>query len=175
MRADALLRRGGRIMWTDSLSLCFSPIFLRPAQVPVDPLHTSLSHPLLSRLHHSVDVILFNPPYVPTLSEEAADAQGERDIGGAWAGGADGMQVTDRFFPQAAALLSPTGYFYLVAVAQNKVLEIQRRMRVDYALESEVRVIAPRWMVNSLMRLDQVVLQRRAGREHLFVIRFTFM
>ncbi|KAJ7650207.1 S-adenosyl-L-methionine-dependent methyltransferase [Roridomyces roridus] len=126
----------------------------RQNKIPLDSIHTSLSHPFLSRLRHSVDIILFNPPYVPTHQEEAFTAQTERDIGGAWAGGADGMQVTERFFPQVAELLSPRGRFYLVAVAQNDVPAIQRRMRAQYGLDSEI------------------VLKRRAGREHLSVVRF---
>ncbi|KAJ7456619.1 S-adenosyl-L-methionine-dependent methyltransferase [Mycena latifolia] len=123
-------------------------------KVPLELVNTSLADPLLSRLHKSVDIILFNPPYVPTLRDEASGAQSEGDIGGSWAGGQDGMQVTDIFLPQLDNLLAPHGRFYLVAVAQNKIPDIQRRMQRDYALESEV------------------VLQRRAGREHLSVIRF---
>ncbi|KAJ7655186.1 hypothetical protein DFH06DRAFT_1201853 [Mycena polygramma] len=111
--------------------------------------------PLLARLHRSVDIVLFNPPYVPTVPDEALGAQEDRDIEGSWAGGQDGMQITDRVFPQVADLLSPHGRFYLVAVVQNNIPDIQQRMQENYALES------------------QVVLQRRAGREHLSVILFT--
>jgi release factor glutamine methyltransferase len=57
----------------------------------------SLALPLLSRLKHSVDVLLFNPPYVPTITDEAEDAQGTADIEGSWAGGTNGMQITDIF------------------------------------------------------------------------------
>ncbi|KAJ7042625.1 S-adenosyl-L-methionine-dependent methyltransferase [Mycena alexandri] len=127
----------------------------RQNKVSLELVNASLAHPLLARLHKSVDIILFNPPYVPTVGDEASGAQNDRDIGGSWAGGQDGMQVTDRFFPQVANLLSPRGRFYLVAVAQNNIPDIQRRMRENYALESKI------------------VLQRRAGREHLSVILFT--
>lgn len=57
----------------------------------------SLALPLLSRLEHSVDLLLFNPPYVPTVADEAGDAQITADIGGSWAGGPNGMQITDVF------------------------------------------------------------------------------
>ncbi|KAG6371668.1 hypothetical protein JVT61DRAFT_9383 [Boletus reticuloceps] len=49
------------------------------------------------RLRRSVDIILFNPPYVPTDREESVHAQGSAGIAGSWAGGLDGMEVTNRF------------------------------------------------------------------------------
>lgn len=101
-----------------------------------------------------MDLLLFNPPYVPTVEEEAANAQHHADIAGAWAGGEDGMQVTNELLGLVEHLLSPTGQFYLVAVKQNDVPSIQRRMFDEHGLRSEV------------------VLERRAGVEHLFVIKF---
>ncbi|KAI0304666.1 S-adenosyl-L-methionine-dependent methyltransferase [Russula brevipes] len=110
-------------------------------RIPVEPLLASLARPLTSRLGHAVDVLVFNPPY------RAAG------IAGSWAGGADGMQVTDALLRQD--LLSPRGRFYLVSVKQNNVPKIQEFMSKAFSLQSEI------------------VLQRRAGREHLFVLRFT--
>lgn len=55
----------------------------------------SLVSPFMHRLRKNVDVLIFNPPYVPTSVDEADDAQGARGIAGAWAGGQDGMRVTD--------------------------------------------------------------------------------
>lgn len=43
---------------------------------------------------------MFNPPYVPTSDEEADAAQRGAGIAGSWAGGADGMQVTDALLRQ---------------------------------------------------------------------------
>jgi methylase of polypeptide subunit release factors len=48
----------------------------------------------MSRLSRSIDLLVFNPPYVPTYTEEALQAQTVANIAGAWAGGMDGMQVT---------------------------------------------------------------------------------
>lgn len=59
--------------------------------------NASLADPFYQRLSNKVDVILFNPPYVPTLEEEALQAQDLRNIQGSWAGGSDGMQVTYAF------------------------------------------------------------------------------
>ena len=66
----------------------------------------------------TVDVLLFNPPYVPTSEEEAAGGQAERDISAAWAGGPDGRVVVDRLLPDLGRLLSARGvrYHHLVCV-----------------------------------------------------------
>lgn len=49
----------------------------------------------MQRVKHGVDILMFNPPYVPTDNMESEDAQEGKDIRGAWAGGMHGMQVTD--------------------------------------------------------------------------------
>ncbi|TFK93528.1 putative methylase [Polyporus arcularius HHB13444] len=123
-------------------------------KVPIESLQGSLASPFRHRLRHSVDILLFNPPYVPTDSDEADFAQQHADIAGSWAGGRDGMALTDILLEQVEELLSPTGRFYLVAVKQNHIQDISRRMLEQYGLQSKV------------------ALQRRAGREHLFVLKF---
>ena len=70
---------------------------LTQLQVNLDVVNTSFTQSLTSRLSKRIDVILFNPPYVPTVHEEAADAQTTRGIQGSWAGGDDGMNVTNKF------------------------------------------------------------------------------
>ncbi|KAJ3996049.1 S-adenosyl-L-methionine-dependent methyltransferase [Lentinula boryana] len=123
-------------------------------KVALNTIQTSLAHGLHLRLRNAVDIICFNPPYVPTMSIEASEAQGLRGIEGSWAGGSDGMQVTNVFLGVVHELLSPTGRFYLVAVKENNIPEIQNRMEKLYQLKSKI------------------VLARRAGREHLSIVRF---
>jgi len=123
-------------------------------KVPIEPLVASLAHPLSSRLGHAVDVLVFNPPYVPTSDGEVDAAQIDAGIAGSWAGGTDGMQVTDALLRQVDGLLSPRGQFYLVLMKQNNVPNVREFMSKGFSLQSEI------------------VLQRRAGREHLFVLRF---
>lgn len=120
----------------------------------------SLADPLLPRLSQNIDLLLFNPPYVPTYNEEMLDAQSSADIQGAWAGGKDGMHVTDTLLDQLTVrsfmlytthivtynhhqdLLSPVGRFYLVAVKDNNVPGIRTRMAKKYGIRSEVSDVA---------------------------------
>lgn len=55
--------------------------------------------PLAERLKNSVDVLIFNPPYVPTDEEEYKRSVETHDISAAWAGGPTGTAVLDRLIP----------------------------------------------------------------------------
>ncbi|WWD22806.1 hypothetical protein CI109_107300 [Kwoniella shandongensis] len=119
----------------------------------LNPVLCNLVDPLMPRLENKIDILLFNPPYVPTDLNEMENTQSLRDIGGAWAGGNEGMVVTNVVLEQLPRLLSPGGRLYLVAVAQNKPT-----------------VIADQLLARGLL---VKVLQRRAGRERLHVMRVT--
>lgn len=114
--------------------------------VLLSPIITDLTDSLLPRCHHAVDLLVFNPPYVETISEEveAAQKDEERLIEKSWAGGADGMEVTNRLLEQVNDLLSPRGVFYLVTVKENKPEEIIERMK-SQGLTGEVSPIIFRW------------------------------
>jgi len=71
-------------------------------------------------LRSKVDLLLFNPPYVPTPSEEVC----EGGIAAAWAGGERGREVLDRFLTEIPLYLSERGVFYLVTVIENDPKEI---------------------------------------------------
>lgn len=49
-------------------------------QVRIEPINASLLSPLLSRVRGQIDLLIFNPPYVPTEAEEEAQAQLEARI-----------------------------------------------------------------------------------------------
>jgi methylase of polypeptide subunit release factors len=70
----------------------------------VDVVNTDLMSGLDKGLHHSVDILLFNPPYVPTPQEEV----GTYGIAASWAGGEDGRVVIDRFLPLLEVTLTLT-------------------------------------------------------------------
>jgi release factor glutamine methyltransferase len=64
--------------------------------VVIDIVQTSLLSGLDEQLNNKIDVLLFNPPYVPTPDEEV----GGIGIEASWAGGANGRVVIDQFIAQ---------------------------------------------------------------------------
>jgi release factor glutamine methyltransferase len=92
---------------------------------------------LLSSLRPgTIDILLFNPPYVPSSSlptitppqDTKEDAFGEesRLLELSYAGGDDGMEVTRRFLEQLPDALSLHGVAYLLLCQQNKPLLVIR-------------------------------------------------
>ncbi|KAK9866780.1 hypothetical protein WJX84_002858 [Apatococcus fuscideae] len=61
------------------------------------------------------DIVIFNPPYVPTPDEELE----RTDIARAWAGGWNGRAVIDKFLPLVPKILSEVGELLLVVVSEN--------------------------------------------------------
>ncbi|ORY82544.1 hypothetical protein BCR37DRAFT_392756 [Protomyces lactucae-debilis] len=98
-----------------------------------------------------IDILLFNPPYVPTMQAEI-NTDGMH-LASTWAGGQDGMSVTQQLLPRLQHVLSVSGVFYLVAVARNKPADLIR----DAA---------------SIGCEACMILERRAGREKLCVLRY---
>ncbi|KAI8809718.1 N6-adenine-specific DNA methyltransferase 1 [Cladochytrium replicatum] len=119
-------------------------------KVGVDFVLMEFTTALLARLRRSVDVVIFNPPYVVTPSEEV----GSRSIAAAWAGGVDGREVIDAALPFVDEVLSESGVFYLVVIAENRPEHLQQVAHERFG-----------W-------ISKVVLSRRAGNEGLSVLRF---
>lgn len=77
--------------------------------------------------HTVFDVVLFNPPYVPTSMEELQDAIEKKDvITAAWCGGTKGRVVLDRFLRMLPQHLSPTGVCYIVLIKENDMEEVRQ-------------------------------------------------
>jgi len=102
--------------------------------VELEVIETDLVAGLEERLGHSVDFLLFNPPYVITPTEEITSSLAAR----AWAGGRDGREVTDRFLPLVPFLLSPRGCCYLLLLEQNHPHQVMEYMQHHYSLSSQV-------------------------------------
>lgn len=97
----------------------------------------------------SVDVLIFNPPYVPTAELPAAPERIEVGSGNngkheiqttfeedshflelSYAGGVDGMETTDRLLESLPAVLSSAkGVAYILLCAQNKPEAVKERIR----------------------------------------------
>ncbi|KAI9810416.1 MAG: S-adenosylmethionine-dependent methyltransferase [Phylliscum demangeonii] len=121
---------------------------LRPVPVPV-PFPVLLG-PTLADLGAAVrpgvvDVLICNPPYVPTSEVPPLPAHGDADdtpmpqtafereahlLALAYAGGAQGMQVTNRLLAQIPQLLrAPSGVAYVVLCAQNQPERVKEGIR----------------------------------------------
>ncbi|RMZ89493.1 hypothetical protein DV736_g3268, partial [Chaetothyriales sp. CBS 134916] len=84
-----------------------------------------------------VDVLLFNPPYVPTESVPVAEYANEQMAGFeresqllalSYAGGEDGMEVTERLLAEVPEVLSARGVAYVLFCARNKAGESLMRV-----------------------------------------------
>lgn len=106
-----------------------------------DIVNADLAGPLRAGV---VDVLLFNPPYVPTEAVPDQQQPG-REVGRAptstferdswllslsYAGGVDGMEVTDRLLAELPRILHPVrGVAYVLLCAQNRPSDVRDRMQ----------------------------------------------
>ena len=125
---------------------------------PFDVVRADLVQPLCDRLRGRVDVLVFNPPYVPTPPDEV----GTERIEAAWAGGERGREVIDRLLPAISPLLSPTGAFYLLLEAANDVDELRERLR---ALGLDAELVLARRARNERLSVWRISRSEAAGRD----------
>jgi len=100
-------------------------------RVPVDVVHGDLFEPVGSR---TFDVIVSNPPYLPTPEGVRAPCSH------AWDGGHDGRSVLDRLCREAPARLRPGGELFVV---QSSLAGTERTLRMleDGGLRSSVAAV----------------------------------
>uniref|UniRef100_A0A5S6PHX0 Methyltransferase HEMK2 n=1 Tax=Brugia malayi TaxID=6279 RepID=A0A5S6PHX0_BRUMA len=115
--------------------------------VAVEAVQCDLLSALDHRLYGLVDVLLFNPPYVPTEHEATSDSAR------CWAGGPTGRDAVDRLFAHLSEILAPGGFFYVVALHSNDIVSMLARNQSSFS--------------------SKILLERRCGIEHLFVLKFT--
>lgn len=118
----------------------------------------------------SVDVLVFNPPYVPTAEmpglpgeDEAGEGNGRTQwdvdshlLSLSYAGGADGMETTHRLLEVLQDVLSNRGVAYILLCAQNKPDLVKER----------IRSWSPDWDVQTVGSSG-----KKAGWEKLVIIR----
>ncbi|KAK7390130.1 hypothetical protein VNO78_25429 [Psophocarpus tetragonolobus] len=110
---------------------------------------TDIASGLEKRLAGLVDVLVVNPPYVPTPEDEV----GVEGITSSWAGGENGRSVIDKILPVADRLLSEKGLLYMVTLTANNPSDICHQMRKKgYA--------------------SKIVIQRSTEEESLHIIKF---
>lgn len=121
-----------------------------------------LCGPLLPK---SVDVLVFNPPYVPTPDLPALPNihktndryEGQSHLLSlSYAGGKDGMQTTNRLLATIPSVLSRRGVAYVLLCAQNKPAEVK----------SQIHQWTGNWRAETIGRSG-----RTAGWEKLEIVR----
>jgi release factor glutamine methyltransferase len=115
---------------------------------PLNVVQCNLADPLIDRLSSQVDLILFNPPYVPT---ETSDV--EEVIERTFAGGKDGIEVIELAIGQASRLLSAQGVFFMIALEENNFERLAE-------------------LADRVGMTSEIVLKRRTLIERLFVVQF---
>lgn len=120
----------------------------------LEPLQCDLASCLKGR---EVDLLVFNPPYIPAEHVPEAPKMGEDHrlwLDLALLGGEDGMAVTRRLLDQLDNILSKKGVAYILFCARNRPEEVAQRMRHN-----------GKWKVD-------LIMHRKAGWEVLSVYRF---
>lgn len=100
-------------------------------------------------VQNKFDVVIFNPPYVVTDSEEC----GSHGIEASWAGGVKGREVTDRLLYMIPKILTPGGTFYLLLIEDNIPKEVVQIM-------------------SKLGFKSETIIERRVRNERQLVIKF---
>lgn len=117
-----------------------------------------------------VDMLVFNPPYVPTavlpslpiaentsqISQMPSFEDDSHLLSLSYAGGSDGMETTYRLFEMLPETLSQNGVAYILLSAQNKP---------DFVKE-QIRGWGPDWLVEAVGSSG-----KKAGWEKLQIIR----
>ncbi|KAF5738439.1 hemK methyltransferase family member 2 [Tripterygium wilfordii] len=122
---------------------------LKAHGVHAELIQADIASGLEKRMAGLVDVIVVNPPYVPTPEDEV----GQEGIASTWAGGENGRRVIDRILPVADRLLSHKGWLYMLFLTSNNPSEICLQMK-DKGFSA------------------RIIVQRATEEENLLVIKF---
>lgn len=140
---------------TDALK--FTKALSQSNGVHIDAIHTSLT---LGLKPFSIDLILCNPPYVPSDSHIATlpiiprDAESIIDL--AWKGGSDGMEFFHSFIPEASRVLVSSGLLYCVVLMGPWERYLEKH----------------KLYIESYFKEYSIIAKRKSVLETLIVIRF---
>lgn len=104
--------------------------------VGVDVLNMNL---LSSIKDHSIDLLVFNPPYVPSRVDKDCDERqleqenvvsSSDNLIRTWAGGVNGREVIDKVVEEIDRVLATNGTFYLLLLKENKPNDIIKDLKV---------------------------------------------
>ncbi|KAL3312996.1 HemK methyltransferase member 2 [Cichlidogyrus casuarinus] len=119
----------------------------------VDCICCDLSSPLSDSFKKKVDLIIFNPPYVPTTLDEFE--RSDDILIKSWSGGPCGRIVIDQFVEKCLDFLSVNGCLYLLLVKEN--------------LPNDVNSLILTRLPNFEATL---ILKRRCANELLYVFKY---
>ncbi|KAK9884018.1 hypothetical protein WA026_004953 [Henosepilachna vigintioctopunctata] len=111
----------------------------------VEVLNTDLSSGFINGIF---DLLIFNPPYVITESEEYYT----QAINKSWAGGNQGREVIDKFLRKLPEILSKRGICYLLLLKANDLQDVSN-------------------VVGKLGFKSKIILERKIIGEYLFVMK----
>ncbi|KAL0239313.1 hypothetical protein PCE1_005000 [Barthelona sp. PCE] len=97
------------------------------------------------------DVVIFNPPYVPSATDEVNIG----DLTSAWNGGTNGTDTTFRFLNSLPQVLTENGICYLVVLKENKPKQLKRYIAEELGLKCTV------------------VIKRKVGYEKLYIFKIS--
>lgn len=112
-------------------------------------------------MENSIDLLVFNPPYVPSTNSEIPQVNAESDIRNdsdacldmALNGGDDGMVVTRKLLDDLTNILTHDGIAYILFCARNNPKLVHEEMKRNFNVQN--------------------VIFRRCGWEELTVMKFT--
>ena len=124
---------------------------------------------MLDSIHRTVDILVFNPPYVPTPDDEVQGC----GIEASWAGGTNGRIVIDKFIPHVKDALSPGGthpltYFHSLT---HLLTHFTGRCYMVLVNENKPKELSKYFTAQNLV--VDIVLRRQATNEGLLIMRIT--
>ena len=88
--------------------------------------------------NNKFDIIIFNPPYVTTDTEEYERALKEKDIYAAWAGGKKGSETINKFVLQLKEHINENTILFLLLSKENEYESIINNIKNMYDMNFEI-------------------------------------